>query len=907
MPASGDHDLLFGVTAMQLRFVTQEQLVAATAALDGAQPGGLRAKLCELKLLNPAEAEAVAAVVAQRLARFGDDPRTTLDSVGAAEAALLSGTTPKTDRHSPAPTHADRFVTRSPKVWTYEPGGQRFNVLRLHQKGGLGRLMVALDTELNREIALKEILPNFADHEENRRRFIREAEITGALEHPGIVPVYSLGEFPDGRPYYAMRLIRGVDMLAAINDFHAKPATLAEREFELRQLLGRFVDVCHAVDYAHNRGVIHRDLKPSNIMFGDYGETLVVDWGLARTTADAAASSDLQVQPVTPSERAASSATQAGRLVGTVAYMSPEQAAGRLDLVGPSSDIYGLGATLYHLLAGKPPFEGDAEDLAFQVEQGRFRSPREVVADVPKPLAAICLKAMARQQKDRYPKASDLALDVERYLADEPTTAYAEPALVRGWRWVRHHQALVMTSMAAILIASAALAAGVVLLGAANKRERAAREAADRNFVAAEEARGRAERNFRLAQDAVRQYFVRVSEDTLLNQPGMQPLRDSLLRQALVYFNQFLKERGDDPLVRREVAEAQFNVGRIAETVDSPAAALPHYLEAAKLEENLQKDPKLPDAGRDALRQQHGQTLNAIGRVMQKLQRTDDARAYYREAADLREKLAAAKPGDAERARALASSVMNLGIVEQASGNLPAALALLERAQTLRLAQSDGKSEQSPAMWRDLGSGYFNIATVLLAQGDAEGAQAKLVAAVDAFKRLAELDPKDLESRRRMANCLRMLADAKSASSDDEEALASYREARTALAELVLRNPDVPEYAVDLAGVEMNLAVALRSSDDLPGAIAEMSAASEALRRVAGLLSASPRNRRDFGVALRAEGQMLAELDRREEARKRLEESKEVLSKLVREFPGDAANSTELGITVDALRELDAI
>src|SRR5262249_14957290 len=153
---------------------------------------------------------------------------------------------------------------------------------------GLGEVFVALDEELRREVALKEIRPQHADREDSRARFLFEAEVTGQLEHPGVVPVYGLGCHPDGRPYYAMRFIKGHSLKEAIKCFHQWPSGRREdgpRTLELRQLLRRFVDVCNAVAYAHSRGVLHRDLKPDNIMLGAYGETLVVDWGLATVVA----------------------------------------------------------------------------------------------------------------------------------------------------------------------------------------------------------------------------------------------------------------------------------------------------------------------------------------------------------------------------------------------------------------------------------------------------------------------------------------------------------------------------------------------------------------------------------------------------------------------------------------------
>ena len=163
--------------------------------------------------------------------------------------------------------------------------GRRFRILRLHDRGGLGEVFVARDEELRRDVALKQIQDRFADDEHSRARFLVEAEITGGLEHPGIVPVYGLGRHDDGRPYYAMRFIKGENLKHAADHFHEADAPgrdPGERALELQKLLRRFLAVCDAVAYAHSRGVVHRDLKPGNVMLGPFGETLVVDWGLAK-------------------------------------------------------------------------------------------------------------------------------------------------------------------------------------------------------------------------------------------------------------------------------------------------------------------------------------------------------------------------------------------------------------------------------------------------------------------------------------------------------------------------------------------------------------------------------------------------------------------------------------------------
>ena len=289
-------------------------------------------------------------------------------------------------------------------------------------------MSIALDEELNREIALKEILATHADHEENRTRFIREAEITGALEHPGVVPVYSLGQFADGRPYYAMRFIRGINLQVAIEDYHSGKSPAAEKQLAFRQLLSKIVDVCQALEYAHSRGVIHRDIKPGNIMLGDYGETLLVDWGLAKTLKDGFQTDESTMPPVYTTERASSTQTQIGRVVGTPSFMSPEQAAGRLDSLSPTSDIYSVGATLYHLLTGEPPFRGTEEEVLGNVQLGRFKRPREVNPKIPRALEAICLKAMARMPHERYQSARELSDDLERYLGDARVSGVSRTA-----------------------------------------------------------------------------------------------------------------------------------------------------------------------------------------------------------------------------------------------------------------------------------------------------------------------------------------------------------------------------------------------------------------------------------------------------------------------------------------------
>ena len=453
-----ERQLLLGIIAMQNGFVSQDDFLAAFRIWSEDRTQPFATVLTQQKFVDQKIAELLESLVEAHIrvhhgrtddslssmtglpeqlqvelqSMSGADLRDSLSSIGAGGMSL---------------TLAMGEATNS----------GRFRILRPHRKGGLGEVFVARDEELDREVALKQIRTVRPGDTIQRDRFLREAEITGKLEHPGVVPVYGLGHDDNGAPYYAMRLIRGRSLKDAVEEFHsgdesvAGTPTLQNREF--RRLLGWLIDVCNAVDYAHSRGVLHRDLKPANIMLGRYGETLVVDWGLARVNgADEPAGTARHEPPVLSNLSGTSSETVAGTAMGTPAFMSPEQAEGRLDLLGPRSDVYSLGATLFTILTGQPSLEGEAADVIRRVVAGDVRAPQSLNSKIPSALDAVCRKAMAYRPEDRYDSPGSMASDIEAWLADEPVSAWSEPATARLRRWGRRHQAEMATIVGAVLL-----------------------------------------------------------------------------------------------------------------------------------------------------------------------------------------------------------------------------------------------------------------------------------------------------------------------------------------------------------------------------------------------------------------------------------------------------------------------
>jgi PAS domain S-box-containing protein len=421
---NNDRNLLFGVLALQENLIDATQFAEACTLWSKRAGASLAEVLIEKGWIGvPARAyldtmlegmESLQKTRIEALAEVAADPLRTLEhSDDTGLDTGFSGRRPDLPDTGPRP----------------EAGaGPRYRVSRLYAEGGLGRVWLARDTQLNRDVALKELRPEVVNHPRVQARFLQEAQITGQLEHPGIVPVYELARHPEsGQPFYTMRLVRGRTLTQGSRDFHRHRQAGRADPLALVELLGAFVAVCQTVAYAHSRGVLHRDLKGENAILGDFGEVIVLDWGLAKVLGKAEEEGGTGGTPWLDAD---AGHTLQGDVVGTPAYMAPEQAEGRLDLIDSRTDIYGLGANLYEILTGQAPFTGpNTIDVLKRVLRESPAPPRDLWPEVPPTLEAVCLRALSKNAADRHASAGDLGREVQTW--QEVQRREAEEALRR--------------------------------------------------------------------------------------------------------------------------------------------------------------------------------------------------------------------------------------------------------------------------------------------------------------------------------------------------------------------------------------------------------------------------------------------------------------------------------------------
>lgn len=619
--------------------------------------------------------------------------------------------------------------------------------------GGMGVVYRARQLSANREVALKLIRPDRLDElapgqfAEIVSRFRIEAQAAAGLDHRNIVAVYDVGE-AEGTPFFSMRFVPGRSLAEVLRD-GPLPGDQAAKYL---------VPLGNAIQHAHDNGILHRDLKPQNILLDERDdEPHIADFGLAKLAITDSA------------------LTRHGEVIGTPQYMSPEQSRDAA-AVTAASDVYSLGATMYHLLTGRPPFQAAtvAETLR-QVLLEPPAPPRKLNPAVSIDLETICLKCLEKEPQRRYSSAGEMAEDVRRFLDHRPIRARRIGFWGRTTRWMRRNPAIAVLICA--MIGFLLLALGTAIVGYTTTR-------AERNrFQASSE----------LGQHAVDRFFTMFSEEVMLNQPGMQPYRRVLLEEARNYYQEFLRISEDsESQLPDEIAATQFRIGVITEVLDGPRDALSHLLTAVRSQQRLFRDDSAV-AGRGAAL---ADTWNALGRAYHRLDDLTRAGEAYEAAIELRQ-----ASDDVESRRKLANSLMNRGLLLRDQQQVAQALQEFERAQEIRLeiAETD---QSNLRVQRDLAMGYFNWANLLVDREQVQEAQSRLQLASECFAEIFRAQPYDVQNRFRLALCRRDLADLNTTVAG---AKSEYTQALNLLRPLVEQNGEVRAFRAELAAVQFNL------------------------------------------------------------------------------------------------------
>ncbi|MFM8284400.1 MAG: protein kinase domain-containing protein [Planctomycetaceae bacterium] len=561
--ASQARNLVHHWIVKQLGVTTDRTSIELMTAWNADPSRPLLEVFADRGLLVPEECRAIEQLADRWVERHGGDPRVALE-------ALVRGA-------------LDRDDDRTQSLPLPTAKGDRYELRGELSHGGMGEVIVAVDRLLGREVLVKQIRPD-RDGPESRAMFMRERQTAARLEHPNIVPIHDAGTHGDGRPFYVMRYIRGDTLKQAIQRFHPAPTgqTAAERSLALRALLGRFVDVCEAVAYAHEREVpvIHRDIKPGNILLGDFGETQLIDWGLARAGGEHGPEAVLPSESSAWADDSGSQPTRTGQQKGTTEYMSPEQAAGEQKRVGPLSDVYGLGATLYHILVGHTPFDRRSESVDADIRRGVFPSPRRVNPEVALALEAICLKAMACEPADRYPSAKALAADVERWLADEPVSVYRDRWPIRVARFAKRHRTAVTAAGVLVVTSVAALAVSADVF-------RRQRDEQERLKQVAIEQRDRAVRNADALADVIDRFLIEIADDAWSQFPGTATSRLKMARLAVDHYEDLRKQSPGDEAVLAGLGRALRRASNLCRVIDDLPTARDYFARSRQVFERL--------------------------------------------------------------------------------------------------------------------------------------------------------------------------------------------------------------------------------------------------------------------------------------------------------------------------------
>jgi serine/threonine protein kinase len=694
-----------------------------------------------------------------------------------------------------------------------------YQVLEFLGRGGMGVVYKARQISLHRLVALKMISAGAGAGVDELARFHTEAEAVARLQHPHIVQIYDVGEYR-GQPYLALEFVAGGTLAQRLGGAPQPARTAAQQVLTLARAM-------HA---AHQRGIVHRDLKPANILLQYADGRLPIERSegpaqVPSTICDLQSFipkiTDFGLAKLLDRERGQ---TATGCPMGTPSYMAPEQALGQTSEISPATDTYALGAILYELLTGRPPFRG--ETPLSTMEQVRTQEPvppTRLHPKVPRDLETICLKCLRKEPRRRYATALELAADLERFLAGESIWARPTPAWERGLKWAKRRPAL-----AALLGVSGAAALTVLIVVLFTN----ARLQQQRNE--AEAARAEAQASFRQARDAVDQMLTRMGEERLPAVPQMEQVRRLVLEDALRFYRGFLQRQGSDPEVRLETARAYRRVADIHQMLGQHQQADGEYVTAIALQEKLVTD--FPEEA--AYRQDLADSFNNRGNLLSEIGRAEEAEAAYRNALTIREKLAAGLPTSPLFRQQSAAAHHNLGTLLADLGRSKEAQEAYQEA----LVRIEGLVADFPddsAYTNDLARTCANLGQLLRIAKQHQQAERFLRRAIDLKSKLVSTFPLVASYRFELANTYNNLGLLLWDTEQDRAAEEAYQQALTYQRKLATDFPSVPDYQGQLGGTLHNLAETELEHGELPKARAHLE---EAIRCQKAALAFSPRN-----------------------------------------------------------------
>ena len=681
-----------------------------------------------------------------------------------------------------------------------------YRIIREIGRGGMGVVYEAQQISLDRRVALK-VLP-FAAVLDQRQiaRFENEARAAAQLHHPHIVPVFSVG-CERGVHYYAMQLIEGQSLDVALAQMgspsDAEPkddsaegnkstrvlrsvsdsgkSTLANfaatdsvgsREY-FRTICRLAIQAADALQHAHDYGIVHRDVKPSNLLLDREGKLWIADFGLARFQADAGL-------------------TTAGQVVGSLHYMSPEQAAGKSSVLDHRTDIYSLGITLYEALSLRAAFEGtDRAELLRRIAEEEPRTLRRINPAIPLDLETVVLKAISKLPAQRYATAGEMADDVRRFLEGKPTLARRPTLVQRMAKWAGRHKNAVASAVGFLVLATAGLIIATFLIAREHSHTKVALAESETNFQ-------RAETHFREAREVVDQFGARLAEQ-LAGVPGAEQLRYELLNDTLDYYRGFIEHAGDDPVLRSDSALTHFKAATISEQIGDKRKAIAAYEDARRMFARLAADrPEVP-----AYRGNLALCYNNQGLLSSRMGNTAEAESAYRRAIEIQEKLIAEFPDRARFHAELALSHGNLGLLAQQTDRVVEADDAYRKAIAIeeKLAQAH---PLQPKYRSDLAISYNNL-SFLHGKADPVEAAGFCRRAISILEKLAESHANTFKYQSDLALAHNNLGTLQNHGGLEVEAAASYARALVIQRQLVRKAPSLISSRRDLAITYNNL------------------------------------------------------------------------------------------------------